>query len=152
MGDGARVREAAAILLALLAGACTAGPAVAPVRLVPGDQRPVRIESSSVAPDGRSAEVRVSSSRGIFALDVDLSGEDASRLERLVIVVADERSCEALEAEVVGPTGTEAQIDLRGRSDVAISSRGADLEIVLGPGTLAALRPRARLQFVDQWR
>ncbi|MBU6282336.1 hypothetical protein KGQ64_08865 [bacterium] len=144
--------HATALLLAALAAACTAGPAAAPVRLVPGDQRPVRIESTTFAPDGRSVEVRVSSPRGIFALDLDLSGEHAARIERVVLVVAEERFCEGFEAEVVDASGVETTVGLLGRADVAIAPRGADLEVVLGPGTVAALRPRARLQFVDQWR
>lgn len=145
--------HAAPLLLALvLLAGCAAAPAVSPARLVPGDQRPVRIESTTLASGGRSVEVRVSAPRGVFALDLELSGDDGSRIDRLVLLVVDERHCEGLEAHVEAAIGQPATIELLGHPDVSIGARGADLEIVLGPAALDALRPRARLQFVDQWR
>lgn len=140
------------LVLAFLVAGCAAKSAATPVRLVPGDQRPLSIESTTTSADGRSLEVRLAAPRGVFALDLDLAGGGGGRLERIVFVVEGERFCESLEAEVEGAAGRTSTIDLRGRPDVRISPRGTDLEVVLGAGTLDAMRPRARLQFVNQWR
>ena len=105
----------------LVLGACAATSPARPVRLVPGDSRPISIESTVVASDGRSAEVRVVAPRGVFAVDLDFSDEGAGRLERLVLVVAGERFCEGLEAEVTDTAGGPDRIvELRDHEGVAI--------------------------------
>lgn len=140
------------LALAFLVAGCAAGSAAKAVRLVPGDQRPLAIESTRTSADGRSLEVRLAAPRGVFALDLELAESGGGRLEQLVLVVEDERFCEGLDAEVERPGAVASTLDLRGRPDVRVSPRGMDLEVVLGAGALDAMRPRARIQFVNQWR
>jgi len=145
---------AATLVLPLLFAACAIAPTVrSPVSPVPGDQRPLRLESTRIAADGRMAEVLVVAPVGIFAVDLDLSGPGLDRFEQLVLVVAGGKACEGLEARMDATAAhPAATIDLLRHAGVAIVPRVDGLAITLDAKALADLRPRARLQFVDRWR
>jgi hypothetical protein len=97
------------------------------------------------APRQAAAKITFSSSLGIFAFDLN---PDGRVLNRLTLIVRDQRYCEELSFQDRAGRTT----DLLRLQGVRVRQEGTDLVIEITTPAVAVLKDGGRVQYVNQYR